>query len=132
MGIFNKPNREPETVTEAYQAKITELEENLAKAVGRALDMEERAKRAELTAQIADDETRHLVKMKLEESEINIQRRIMEIESQKQREVHQIQLDYQEKLESELRAQLDRMKEMYGEVLARLPNIKLNGDVSPK
>ena len=125
-------NPEPSSVIAAYEQKIAKLEAELGTATQRALDMEERAKRAELTRQIADDETKHLVKMRIEELELEHQRKEVDRELEMHKKVAEVQDEYQRKLEEELKAQLQRIQDMYGEVLARLPNIKLTGDVSPR
>ena len=129
---WKQNNPEPADMVQAMQARLDKLEADYGAACQKALDMEERAKRAELTRQIADDETKHLVKMKIEEVELGAQRKELELELATQKRIHEVQLEYQEKLENELKAQLERIQDMYGEVLERLPNIKLTGDVSPR
>jgi predicted metal-dependent hydrolase len=78
-----------------------------------------------------DDELRHLVKMK--ESELNMKHETLQLERDraKDAEVAKVKDQYRDKLEAFLQQQVKDIKEMYGEILGRLPNVnvRLKGEV---
>lgn len=80
----------------------------------------------------AEDETmRHLVKMKDEKREIEFTKREAAEDRKRDGEIGKVKDGYRDKVEKNLNDQLSRMQIMYGEVLARLPDVKvrLNGGV---
>lgn len=97
-------------------------------AVLEALRGEVRAAKEELS------ETRHKHKMELEDIEhmtritkekleIEKQREIMELNSKNANALENVRDGYRVKMEESLKAEVDNIKEMYGEILKRLPDV---------
>lgn len=80
---------------------------------------------------IEEEEIKHLSKIKDEKREIEFQKKKMGIEDEARRDVMGVKLEYQNKIESYLKEQVEKQERMYGEILQRLPNVavRLKGDV---
>lgn len=78
-----------------------------------------------------DEDIRHLVKLKEGKLDMEHQKRLIEVEGEKDKAIATVKDQYRDKMEAELGKQIDRMQQMYGEILGRLPNVnvRLKGDV---
>ncbi len=78
-----------------------------------------------------DEDIRHLVKIKEESLDIAHQKKQVELERTQQEAIAAVKDTYRDKQESTLQKQIEDGKEMYAEILARLPNVqvRLKGDV---
>jgi chromosome segregation ATPase len=113
------------------QEKLDQL-----KARNKALEEEKTRLKEEvadlkLKKKIEEEDIKHMVKMKEEKLAIEHERKELERESEKQAAIHKAQNEYRDKIEKNLEKQLASMKDMYGEILGRLPNVnvRLKGDV---
>ena len=81
---------------------------------------------------IALEDIQHMTRLKEERLEIDKERFEVKTLATKDGEVLKIKNDYRTKLEKHLEDSRKDLREMYSEILARLPNInvKLGGDVS--
>jgi hypothetical protein len=131
MWFGKKTDDSARTENDALRDANERLERERGELLDKVLHLEERAKKAELDRQMTEDEIKHMVKLKTEREEVAFQKREMELKAEHQAEIHRLQREYADKVEKDLKAQIDRMQDMYGEVLARLPNItaKLGGNV---
>lgn len=125
--MFRKSNQRSEVVK--LQIKTLEAERD-------SLNDELQGVRDELATlkqkkKMEDEDIRHLVKIKEEKLNIEHQKRELERDRQKEAEIAKVKDEYRDKMERELQKQIDRMKDMYGEILQRLPNVnvRLKGDV---
>lgn len=82
-----------------------------------------------LKKKIEDEDIKHMVKLKEERQEVKFQKKELEMEKDKADEIAKVKDGYRDKTEEQLQKRNDELKEMYGEILARLPNInvKMNG-----
>ena len=78
-----------------------------------------------------DEDIRNLVKIKEGKLDLEHQKKQVELERGQQTAIATVKDEYRDKLESNLQQQVKDVKEMYGEILARLPNVnvKLKGKV---
>ena len=78
-----------------------------------------------------DEDIRHLVKIKEGKLDLEHQKRQVKLEGEQQQAIATVKDDYRDKLESTLQKQVEDVKDMYGEILKRLPNVnvRLKGDV---
>ena len=78
-----------------------------------------------------DEDIRHLVKIKEGKLDLEHQKKRVELEGKFQAEKAVVKDEYRDKLESTLQGQIKDVKQMYGEILKRLPNVnvRLKGDV---
>jgi len=72
-------------------------------------------------------ELQHLMKMKEEALEIKFQKKEIELERTQQTAIAEVKDTYRDKMEAELKNQLGSMQTMYGQILERLPTIKVKG-----
>jgi len=84
-----------------------------------------------LRAKHEEEDIKHLVKMTKEKQAIEAERKEMGREKEKLEEIAKVKDEYRDKLEKDLRDRGDEIKGMYGEILARLPNItaRLKGEL---
>jgi hypothetical protein len=77
------------------------------------------------------EETKHLVKLRDEKKELEFKRKEMDIEAAKAIAIATVKDEYRDKMEKQLSKETENIKTMYGQILERLPNIKvgLKGDV---
>jgi len=84
-----------------------------------------------LQKKIEDEDIKHMVKIKQEQLELDFQKKSMNMENEKNEEIMKTKDEYRNKLEEFLKSQVQDVKEMYGQILNRLPdvNVKLRGNV---
>lgn len=77
---------------------------------------------------ISEEDIKHMVKMREEKQDLEFQKREVALEKETQAKLHEISNTYRDKTEVQLERESSVMKEMYGQILERLPNIsaKLN------
>ena len=78
-----------------------------------------------------EEDIKHMRKMEKEALEQKMLKYEMEQERAKDKAVAKVKDDYRDKLEARLQTEVVNIKEMYGEILQRLPNInvKMGGKV---
>lgn len=117
--------------TERLKKEIEDLERERDQIVDDNRKLKDQLAALEQKRRMEDDELRHLVKMK--ESQLNMahETRQLERDRAKDSEVATVKDQYRDKLEAFLQQQVKDIKEMYGEILGRLPNVnvRLKGDV---
>ncbi len=93
--------------------------------------LQEQVVQLKSTKKIEEEEIKHLVRLKEEKMEVTFERRQLTLDKEHQKKMHNLQTDYNDKIQARLEKEVDRMKGMYGEVLKRLPdvNVRLKGDV---
>lgn len=106
---------EPKTHVDNLKAKISSLKDEL--------------ENLKLDATIERRDIEHLVKVKEEKSALANERKVIELEREKEKEVREIREEYARKLQDYLEQRGDDMKDMYTQVLDRLPNINVKGKI---
>jgi hypothetical protein len=111
------------------------LEEEL-KAVKSALrDVkfahEEETAKIKHERKIADEDIKHMIKMKEERLGIEFEKRVVELEKTSAAEIAKVKDTYRDKMEMRLQEEVKQTKEMYSEILKRLPDIsvKMKGKI---
>lgn len=91
----------------------------------------EEVEKLKLKKKLEDEDIKHMVKINEERLNIEHEKKVMETEKKKDVEVAKVKDDYRNKMELNLEKQIGNMKEMYGEILERLPNVnvKLKGEL---
>lgn len=98
------------------------------------------SKRTELTWEVEDlkikkktseEDIKHMVRMKEEKNDLEYQKRLVKIEKEKADAIAKVKDEYRDKMETRLENETKNIKDMYNEILQRLPNInvELNGGV---
>jgi len=86
-------------------------------------------KKLKQTKQMGDEMIAHKLKMREEQVEIDANKRISDAEQKAEKktitEVAKTKDEYRDKLENQLEKRGDELKDMYSEILARLPDVNL-------
>lgn len=119
--------KELKQVKSDYEAVVDEL--GVARRDLRR--MTEELEGLKLKKKIEDEDIRHMTKIKLEQNEIEFQKKVIAVEKQKDMEVTALKQQYADKMQARLESEVKNIKEMYGQILHRLPdvNVRLKGDV---
>ena len=119
-----KKIKELEDKTEGLESKIEGLREQVQSAKDELADTKHKKK-------MEDEDIKHMVKMSKEKCDIEFQKKVMEIEKDQQSAIATVKDEYRDKLEARLQTEVDNIKEMYGHILERLPNVnaRLKGDL---
>jgi len=72
---------------------------------------------------IADEDIKHMMKMKEEAMKLEQKQFEMTVQEKANNDIAAVKDNYRDKLEENLQKQIEDIKSMYKEVLARLPNI---------
>lgn len=80
---------------------------------------------------MSDEDIKHMVKMAKEKDELVLQRKIMDAEAEKDAAIATVKDEYRDKMEERLQNEVKGIKEMYGQILERLPNVtaRLKADI---
>jgi len=106
-----------ETIKNRPEKEIRSLKNELAEVVQKK--------------KMEEDDIKHMVKIHKERNAIELEKKTMELEREKQNEVAVVKDNYKDKMEERLQFEVTNMKEMYGQILERLPNVsaRLKGDI---
>jgi chromosome segregation ATPase len=87
--------------------------------------------RAKAKLQTTDEEVGHLMKIRDEKREIELERKRVELERVANEKIAAVKAEYQTKIEEHLNGRIKDLGTMYGELLARLPdvNVALKGRI---
>jgi len=119
--MFNQKLKDQQKVlkeeNERLEDKILSLKKDLTKV--------------ELNKKIGEEDIKHMVKMAKERNGIELEKKIMVVEKEKANEIAAVKDKYRDKLEIRLQSEVENIKEMYGQILNRLPNItaKIKGSI---
>ena len=78
---------------------------------------------------IEQEDIKHMVRLKEEKDLVIHERQKLEMENEKQKAINVVRDEYRDKLEKRLEVEVANMKEMYNQILARLPNINVKGKI---
>ena len=133
MGIFGFLTEKRLAVKERELEKVkNELgaaEVVLGKSNAEVRSLKEQIEDLKLKKKIEEEDIKHLVKIKIEQNEIEFQRKVMEQDRVKEAEIGRVKQEYADKLQVRLELEVKNIKDMYGEVLRRLPEIKMRGQI---
>lgn len=101
-----------ESVLDRLKRNITKLKDELSEL--------------KQTKKMEEEDIKHMVKIQKERNAIELEKKTMELEREKQNEVAEVKDEYRDKTEVQLKSESTNMKEMYGQILKRLPNISAN------
>ena len=120
---YKRPERVKRQI-EKLESERDALNDDLFKTRNQLAELKQKRK-------MEDDEIRHLVKIKESQLDIDHQKKLIEADREKEISIAAVKDEYRDKMEKELSRQIDRMQQMYGEILGRLPNVnvRLKGDV---
>lgn len=100
---------------DGYQEDIRKLKDELA-------DVKHQKK-------IEEEDIKHMVKISQEKNEIGLQKEKLKLQTEQATAIAAVKDNYTDKLQARLEGEVKSMKEMYGQVLERLPTIKMKGEM---
>jgi len=113
-------------------AKVTKLEEKIEALKDERDELEETnfRLRTELRdvkhqKKVEEEDIKHMVRLKQEKLDVAHEKRGMEQERQREKEVAKVKDTYRDKLEGNLEERIKEIREMYTEILACLPNVNV-------
>jgi len=72
---------------------------------------------------IAEEDIKHMVRIREEKLEVENERKNLERDRQQQEAIATVKDEYRDKLEKRLQTEVNNIKEMYGQILQRLPTV---------
>ena len=125
MFNFKKRNEELEQKCDDLIGEKSRLKESMS-------DLKSEVKQLKQDRKIEEEDIKHMIKMREEAVEVEKQKFEMTCERKKDTEVAAVKDEHRDKLEALLQNQIKDGKELYTEILARLPsiNVRMKGDVN--
>jgi chromosome segregation ATPase len=135
MGLFSNEERERELESQikdlmkdiaVLNKELSPLrtlksrEDKLTKDIAK---LNEQLAELKLKTKIEKEDIEHLVKMKLEKNDLEFEKKVVALEKTKDKEISKVREEYRDKTEQQLDKRGSEMKEMYSEVLTRLPSV---------
>jgi len=107
------------------------LREERRKLKDEIVDLGSEVKQLKQDRKVEEEDIKHLLKMKEEAVEIEKQKYQLKCDSEKNIAIAAAKDEFRDKLEALLKGQIRDTKEMYSEILARLPdvNVRLKGEM---
>ena len=84
--------------------------------------LKERVEDLRLKKKMEEEDIKHMVKIDRERKDISIQKEKLKLEGEQVTAIAKVKDEYRDKTEAQLEKQLGNMRDMYGEILERLPN----------
>jgi len=79
-----------------------------------------------------NEDIKHMVKINQERKDIELEKEKIKLAGEQTKAIAQVKDEYQDKTEKQLEKQLTNMKDMYGEILERLPNYNVSHKIQEK
>ena len=124
MKLFQRKTR--------LESRITQLEGDVERLLDEREELQDKnfTLKSELRdvkhkKKIEEEEIRHLVKIREEKLEIQHERRCVEVEGEKAKAIEAVKDTYRDKIEKGLEQRSKEIRNMYTEILERLPNVNV-------
>lgn len=114
------------------ESPVKELEAEIKELRKERDKLREDVAELKLKKKIEDEDIKHMIKMMEERNSVKEQQFKLTTEREKDAEIAKIKDAYRDKLETFLQGQVKDTKDMYNQILQRLPdvNVRLRGDIS--
>ena len=126
MNFFKQKERD-ELIKE-----IDELKTNLGdrdKLRDQVRDLKDEIAGLKSKKKIEEEDIKHMVRLKEERLELKSQKMALDMERDKEKAIAEVKDTYRDKMEDRLESEVVNIKEMYGQILERLPTIKVKGEI---
>ena len=125
-----KPDLSAETGELVCKANDELTEENI-RLKKEILDKEIQLDRLEERKKTEEQELKHMIRMKEERNELELEKAKAKIQADANKEVAKVKDQYRDKLEERLMAERDNIEKMCSQILDRLPNVtaRLKGEI---
>lgn len=122
-----------------WSVKVKKLEEEKKdlKRVISNLESEKKTLKEEvsdlkLKKKMEEEDIKHMVKIDRERKDIELEREKVKLAGEQAKEIAKVKDTYRDKTEAQLEKQLVGMRDMYKEILERLPNYNIKHTISEK
>jgi len=109
--------------TKALETQVNELESKCEKLSTDRLGLKEEVEDLKLKKKMSEEDIKHMVKMKEEKLDIEHQKKMQALELEKYKAIAEVKDEYRDKIEVRLEKEGETIKDMYAQILERLPNI---------
>ena len=116
MGLFSRREPEAPKPDPDYKGEIERLKKERRALKDEVADLKHERK-------IADEDIKHMVRIREERIEVENEKKNLERDREKEREIAKVKDEYRDKMEKRLQTEVDNIKEMYTEILSRLPKV---------
>ena len=129
--LKNKENLESEIKRLKEQKEDLKIQTDARELESEIIELKKKIELLKNQKKIEEEDIKHMVKMAEERNAINLEKKIMENDKAKASEIAAVKDKYRDKLEERLQKEVEGIKEMYGQILERLPNVsaKFNGKI---
>lgn len=118
MGLFTRS-------TLSHDIKIKSLERTIEELKDEKDSLNRELASLKNDKKIAEEDIKHMVKMKEEKNALEFERKVLDNERVKEAAIAKVKDEYRDKLEKRLELEVTNIKEMYGQILERLPNVSM-------
>lgn len=109
--------------TKMLESHIEELEGKCDRLTDDRLGLKEEVEDLKLKKKMEEEDIKHMVKMKEERLDLDHQKKMQSLELEQHKAIAAVKDEYRDKIEVRLEKEGSNIKEMYGQILERLPNI---------
>jgi len=109
--------------TQRIQTRIFELETERDSLRDSVINLKDNVAQLKLKRKIEEEDIKHMVAMKEARLQLDFDKRVQKVDLEQQKAIGLIKDEYRDKLELRLNKEVESMKEMYGQILTRLPDI---------
>ena len=74
---------------------------------------------------MSEEDIQHMVKMKEEKNALELEKEKIRLQGEQAERIAKVKDEYRDKVEKGLEKQNDNLKTMYGQILERLPDVKV-------
>ena len=74
---------------------------------------------------ITEEDIKHMVRIKEEKMAVEAERKEVQRDCKQQEAIATVKDEYRDKMESRLQSEVDNIKDMYGQILQRLPKVSV-------
>lgn len=103
--------------------KVDELTDEISDLKEKKIKLEDEVRQLKLEHKIAEEDIKHMIAMKEERLDLEHEKKIVALQKDMDKQIMDIKEKYRDKVEKQLEKESGNMKEMYGQILARLPNV---------
>ena len=133
FGLFGKKQTLEDALskTDQLQNERDQLKNKIEDLEDEKSSLSSEVKQLKLDRKIELEDIEHMMKMKGERLDIELQKKIAINETEYNKKVNQLHADFHKKTEAQMQKEIDGMQKMYGQILERLPNVnaKLSGKI---
>lgn len=111
--------------------KVDRLTDELDGLIAERRKLKDEIEDLKIKKKTSEEDIKHMVKMREERLELKFEKKQVEADKTLQTKLHEVSNEYRDKTEKQLEKESASMKEMYGQILERLPNVtaRLKGDI---